>query len=75
MHGSFHGYFFVYGSSFDDCLSSLAKFLQRCIDSSMVLNYEKCHFMIKFGIVLEHVISGNEIEIDPAKIEIIFALP
>jgi len=53
--------FSVYGSSFDDCLSSLAKILQRCIYSSLVLNYEKCHFMVESGIVLGNVISGKGI--------------
>ena len=53
--------FSVYGSSFDDCLSSVAKILQRCIDSSLILNYEKCHFMVGSGIMLGHVISGREL--------------
>jgi len=44
--------FSLYGSSFDDCLSSLAKILLKCIDSSLVLNYDKFHFMVESGIVL-----------------------
>jgi len=67
--------FSVYESSFNDYLSSLVKTLQRCIDSSLVLNYEKCQFMVESGIVLGHVILGKGIEVDLAKIEIIFALP
>jgi len=41
----------------------------------MVLNYEKCHFMVESSIVLGHVISGKGIEVDSAKIEIISTLP
>ena len=37
--------FSIYGSSFDDCLSNLERVLQRCEDTSLVLNKEKCHFM------------------------------
>jgi len=67
--------FSVYGSSFDDCLKILDKVLQRCIDSNLVLNYEKCHFMVEQGIVLGHVISKNGMEVDPAKIDVISNLP
>ena len=46
--------FFLYGSSFDDCLSNLDQVLQRCEDTSLVLNWEKCHFIVNEGIVLGH---------------------
>ena len=49
--------------------SILTKFLQRCEDQHLVLNWEKCHFMVTEGIVLGHKISGDGIEVDPAKIE------
>ena len=62
--------FFVFGSSFDHCLTNLNKVLQRCEETSLVLNWEKCHFMIREGIVLGHKISPNGIEIDKAKVEI-----
>ena len=37
--------FSVYGKSFDDCLSNLDRVLQRCEQTNLVLNWEKCHFM------------------------------
>ena len=40
-----------------------------------MLNWEKCHFMVREGIVLRHRISGRGIEVDQAKIEIIEKLP
>ena len=40
-----------------------------------MLNWEKCHFMVREGIVLGHRISGKGIEVDRAKIEIIEKLP
>ncbi|RVW63527.1 hypothetical protein CK203_060856 [Vitis vinifera] len=36
--------------------------LQRCIEKDLVLNWEKCHFMVQQGIVLGHIISKNGIE-------------
>ena len=36
--------FSVYGSSFDDCLSNLDRVLQRCEETNLVLNWEKCHY-------------------------------
>nr|XP_027060713.1 uncharacterized protein LOC113687258 [Coffea arabica] len=44
--------FSVYGSSFDQCLHNLELILQRCEEANLVLNWEKCHFMVKEGIVL-----------------------
>ncbi|KAG9458353.1 hypothetical protein H6P81_002861 [Aristolochia fimbriata] len=43
--------------------------LTRCEDSNLVLNWEKCHFMVNEGIVLGHKISERGIEVDRAKIE------
>ncbi|GJR75219.1 reverse transcriptase domain-containing protein [Tanacetum coccineum] len=44
--------FSVFGDSFSSCLSYLDKMLKRCEDINLVLNWEKCHFMVKEGIVL-----------------------
>nr|GEZ59752.1 DNA-directed DNA polymerase [Tanacetum cinerariifolium] len=49
--------FLVFGDSFSSCLSHLDTMLQRCEDTNLVLNWEKCHFMVKEGIVLGHKIS------------------
>ncbi|XP_075515330.1 uncharacterized protein LOC142549969 [Primulina tabacum] len=43
--------FSVFGSSFDTCLINLSKVLERCEESNLVLNWEKCHFMVREGIV------------------------
>ncbi|RZB65128.1 Vacuolar-processing enzyme [Glycine soja] len=67
--------FTVYGSSFDACLDSLDRVLNRCIETNLVLNFEKCHFMVEQGIVLGHIISNRGIEVDPAKIDVISQLP
>ena len=40
-----------------------------------MLNWEKCHFMVKEGIVLGHQISEKGIEVDKAKVEVIEKLP
>lgn len=53
--------FSVFGSSFDDCLHHLSLVLIRCKEKNLVLNWEKCHFMVKQGIVLGHVISKKEV--------------
>ena len=44
--------FLVYGKSFEECLESMDKVLKRCQDTHLVLNWEKCHFMVREGIVL-----------------------
>ncbi|GKD28296.1 DNA-directed DNA polymerase [Tanacetum coccineum] len=61
--------FSVFGKSFDKCLNYLDKnLLQRCKDAHLVLNWEKCHFMVKEGIVLGHKVSSAGLEVDKAKI-------
>ena len=66
--------FSVYGSSFHVCLSNLCRVLKRCEDKHLVLNWEKCHFMVRDGIVLGHKISEKGIEVDKAKIEVMMSL-
>ncbi|WJZ81227.1 hypothetical protein VitviT2T_001080 [Vitis vinifera] len=65
----------VYGDSYEECLLHLEVVLQRCIEKDLVLNWEKCHFMVQQGIVLGHIISKNGIEVDKAKVELIVKLP
>nr|GEV82434.1 hypothetical protein [Tanacetum cinerariifolium] len=67
--------FSVFGNSFDHCLKNLEKMLKRCEETNIVLNWEKCHFMVKEGKVLGHKVSGSGIEVDKAKIEAISKLP
>jgi hypothetical protein len=67
--------FSIYGKTFMDCLANLDKVLTRCAEVDLVLNWEKCHFMVKQGIVLEHVISERGIEVDKAKVEMVEQLP
>ena len=67
--------FTVYGDSFDLCLQHLSLVLEKCIETNLVLNSEKCHFMVTYGIVLGHVVSKKGIEVDKAKIDIISSLP
>ena len=67
--------FSVMGNSFDNCLANLRAVLARCEETNLVLNWEKCHFMVQQGIVLGHWISARGIEVDRAKIEAIEKLP
>ncbi|XP_052731916.1 uncharacterized protein LOC128196116 [Vigna angularis] len=67
--------FSVFGSSFDLCLANLETVLKRCIQTNLILNWEKCHFMVTEGIVLGHKISSKGIEVDIAKVEVIEKLP
>ena len=65
----------VYGGSFEKCLINLETVMHRCIEKNLVLNWEKCHFMVSQGIVLGHIISEKGIEIDKANIDLISKLP
>ncbi|GKB90342.1 reverse transcriptase domain-containing protein [Tanacetum coccineum] len=67
--------FSVFGDSFSSCLTHLDKMLKRCEDTNLVLNWEKFHFMVKEGIILDHKISKSGIEVDRAKVDVIAKLP
>ena len=67
--------FSVYGDSFKDCLANLVKVLERCEEVNLVLNWEKCHFMVQEGVVLGHTVSSRGLQVDKAKIEFIEKLP
>ena len=63
--------FSVFGSSFEGCLENLEQVLTRCEETNLVLNWKKCHFIVKEGIVLRHKISAQGIEVDKAKVQTI----
>ncbi|XP_075075179.1 uncharacterized protein LOC107760480 [Nicotiana tabacum] len=67
--------FSVVGSSFDEFLVNLTRVLKRCIETNLVLNWEKCHFMVQQGIVLGHRVSSKGITVDRAKVDVIAKLP
>ena len=56
--------FSVIGDSFGQCLNHLDEVLKRCEDCTLVLNLEKCHFMVKEVTVLGHCISEKGIKVD-----------
>ena len=63
--------FSIHGSMFDECLHHLNLVLTQCEEKNLVLNWEKCHFMVRKGIVVGHIISENGIEVDKAKVDLI----
>ncbi|GJY53218.1 reverse transcriptase domain-containing protein [Tanacetum coccineum] len=67
--------FSVFGNSFDNCMNNLDKMLQRFKDAHLVLNWEKCHFMVKEGIVLGHNVPEAFLKVDKTKIDVISKLP
>ena len=67
--------YLFFGDSFDDCLNNLKLVLARCVEKGLMLNWEKCHFMVTSRIVLGHVVSSKGIEVDKTKVDLILNLP
>ncbi|RDX97595.1 Retrovirus-related Pol polyprotein, partial [Mucuna pruriens] len=63
--------FIVYIESLKAYLDNLSRVLRKCIESNLVLNFDKCHFMVIKGIVLGHLVSARGIEVDKVKVDII----
>ncbi|XP_042972919.1 uncharacterized protein LOC122304715 [Carya illinoinensis] len=47
----------------------------KCEEKNLLLNWEKCQFMVTSGLVLGHLVSEHGIEVDRGKIELISQLP
>ncbi|GJR99967.1 reverse transcriptase domain-containing protein [Tanacetum coccineum] len=67
--------FSLFGDSFLLMTSPILTKSKRCKDTNLVLNWEKCHFTVKEGIVLGHKISKSGMEVDKAKVDVIAKLP
>ena len=67
--------FSVFGNNFESFLAHLTKILKVCVTKRLVLSWEKSHFMVREGVVLEHIVSSKRLEVDKAKIEDIQNLP
>ena len=63
--------FSIFNDSFDECLGNLKKVSERCKEKNLALNWEKCYFMMTKGIVLGHIVSGDGMQVDKAKVELI----
>ena len=63
--------FSVSGKDFDQCLENLDKVLKRCQETHLVLNWKKCYFMVREGIVLRHRMFERGTEVDRPKIDVI----
>ena len=63
--------FSISGTTFDHCLENLDRVLQRCQENDLIVNWEKCQFMVREGIILGHLVSERGIEADKTKIEVI----
>lgn len=61
---------YVFGSSFYLCLNNLDIILKWCVETNLVLNWEKCNFMLTEG-----KIYSKGIEVDKAKVDVTEKLP
>ena len=50
--------FYIFGISFDECLTNLEKLLKICVQTKLILSSKKSHFMVKEGIVSGHLIKA-----------------
>nr|GEW80222.1 reverse transcriptase domain-containing protein [Tanacetum cinerariifolium] len=62
--------------TFQRCMMAIFHdMIEKTIEVFMDDFLEKCHFMVKEGIVLGHKISKNGLEVDRAKVDVIAKLP
>ncbi|TYK02475.1 Retrovirus-related Pol polyprotein from transposon 17.6 [Cucumis melo var. makuwa] len=53
----------------------LEEVLEKWEETCLVINLEKCHFMVRKGIVLGHKISNVGLKVDPPKTDLVSKLP
>lgn len=67
--------FSVFRESIEVCLQNLDKVLACYEETKLILNQEKCHFLVKEAIILVHKVSQRVLEVDKEKIKVIEKLP
>ncbi|XP_057969429.1 uncharacterized protein LOC131158577 [Malania oleifera] len=60
-------------ATFQHCMMRI--FFDICEEKNLLLNWKKCQFMVSSGLVLGHLVSKHDIEVDRAKVELISQLP
>lgn len=64
-------YFSVLRDSFKKCLNSLREVLEKCEETQLVINRDKCHSMVREGILIGHKISHVGLEVDLTKFDVV----
>lgn len=67
--------FSVSMNTFDQWHEFLSRILKRFESIDLALNWEKCHFMVREGIVLGHKVLRKGLQLDQTKVEVIEKLP
>ncbi|XP_073119798.1 uncharacterized protein [Henckelia pumila] len=65
----------IFSDMVEEVMETLMDDFSHCQEKNLVLNWEKCHFMVQESIVLGHKVSSNELEVDRAKVVAIEKLP
>lgn len=60
--------FSVFCESFKRCLDNMEFVLTRGEENNLVMNWEKCHFMVKDGIIIGNIILKEGFKVDQANI-------
>lgn len=55
--------------------AEVARGIKRCVKTNLILNWEKCHFMVTKDIILGHKIFSRDIQFDKEKVEVTNKLP
>ena len=58
----------VYGGSFEEGLINLETVLHRCIEKNLVLNWEKCHFMVNQELCWDILFPTKELRLTRQKL-------
>ncbi|KAA3466134.1 Transposon Ty3-G Gag-Pol polyprotein [Gossypium australe] len=67
--------FSVFGNDFESCLNNLDLVLQCCKETNLVLNWEKCHFIVREGIFLGHKELKKRLVVAPIVVALYWSLP
>ncbi|XP_073057250.1 uncharacterized protein [Primulina eburnea] len=65
----------IFADMVEDIMEVVMDDFSRCQEKNLVLNWEKCYFMVQEGIVLGHKASSKGLEVDRAKVAVVENLP
>lgn len=58
--------FSILSETFKAYLVHFGQDLQWCVEMNLILNWEKCHLIVKEGISLSDKVSQKDLEVDKA---------
>jgi len=63
------------GKTEEEYQAIVEKVLEKCVEHGLPVNLPKCEFHVKQTLFLGHIINGQQVQMDPSKLEVMAKWP